>query len=46
LSFKISELGNKSIETPFVTSKQGIFYRTREGQRERELEKSDIIIFK
>ena len=32
LSFTISELGSKPIETPFVTSNQAIFYRTRERE--------------
>ena len=53
LSFTISELGSKSIETPFVTSNQAIFYRTRERERGSEHikiknKKTDnvIIIFK
>ena len=33
LFFIISELGSKSIETPFVTSDEGIFYRTTHIER-------------
>ena len=39
LSFTISKLGSKSIETPFVTSNQAIFYRTRERERGSEHKK-------
>ena len=35
-SFRISELGSKPIETPFVTSNQAIFYRTRERGSEHK----------
>jgi hypothetical protein len=33
LTFTISEIGSKSIETPFVISNPGIFCKTRERER-------------